>query len=199
MVVQFSERDDAPPDVSAGSSNLDVESGGEPSDGSSPAGRRGSGTPVRIEPLRSGITFVVKEGQEGFEGPSDDISSPLPPRRSARTGSRRGNSGTIGARAFKKITSTVGFAKRLTQTGGATIAPVDDLDHEDNHTVPEWLYPFSTFRNCWDLFVTAVVSYNCFYSPIQVSLFRISVSPYCSHLPAVAPVDVCPSSPTRRC
>jgi hypothetical protein len=74
----------------------------------------------------------------------------------------------MGARALNKIAKGVFVAKRLT-TSGAAISPEDDINHVDYHTVPEWLYPFSTFRNCWDLFVTAVVSYNCFYSPIQVS------------------------------
>jgi len=61
-------------------------------------------------------------------------------------------------------------------TLAATIMPTDNTNFEDKDTVPLWLFPYSTFRNVWDIFIFLVVSYNCFYTPLQIMILYEDVS-----------------------
>lgn len=53
----------------------------------------------------------------------------------------------------------------------ASIKPTSDsVEYNDHDTVPDYMHPFSSFRNAWDVFIFGVVSYNCFYTPLQIMI-----------------------------
>ena len=90
-----------------------------------------------------------------------------------------------GTKRFPNLKTAVGFAGLARATMGfkgsldPKIEPEDmvsdDTGLEDEDSVPEWLYPNSGFRNWWDLFVFIVVSYNCFFSPLQIMISYESI------------------------
>jgi len=62
------------------------------------------------------------------------------------------------------------IGKLLHSSGDAKILPIESTSFVDNDKVPEWLHPYTTFRNTWDVAVFIIVSYNCFFSPVQIMI-----------------------------